>query len=356
MISSLPMKKNKVTIALIAANRPNELIKCLKSVIAQEYKEFDLIVSDDSVTLSQNDKKRIEKLAKKKGTYSHNVPPLGEIPNSNRTISAAKTEYVCLLHDDDRLEKDYLNRIIKELEKNPSIDLAYTGRVIVDHNDKSIAMHHSDNIDDIEIYKASDILDNFLYNTELQRYVIPINTPGLVFRKSIFEEIGGFSEEIDTHCDTDFLLKALYRSKSVLLINEPLYISKVWYGNSGRTSSSRRGVVWSAQKSVYINFINFAKSYRDKKITKRKDEILLALAKRSVDINGPLVWIALRYQGSLKSKYKHLISTYREISKYELTYFEKIKLALIYISTLLIPQFLWLFFLKIFLFKYNEKN
>lgn len=347
--------KNKLTIALIAANRPNELLECLKYIKNINYKDFELLISDDSADLPQGFETKVKNMFPK-AFFINNSPPLGEIKNSNFVMNKASSEYICLFHDDDRMLPEYFDVIIPVMEKNKDISFAYTGRIMVDQENNEIAKHRARRLDLVNLYDANDILNNMIYNQPMPEYRVPMNTPGMVVRKDIFDKVKGFSSKIDTHCDTDFILRALVVSNKVLYVNKPLMLSKVWYGQSGRTSSSRRGVALEAQLGVVDNFISFSKKQGNTKYEKDKINIYKNFAQRCVHSNGPITWIALRYEGSYKNKVKSLLKTTKLLFKLDSKQKYNPKLYIFLMGAILIPQNI-LKLLQISLLRfYNEKR
>ena len=121
--------------------------------------------------------------------------------------------------------------------------------------------------------------------------------------------MGGFDATITTHCDTDFLLRILAVSDKVLLVNKLLYISKIWYGSSGRTKSSETGEVFFTEKAVLDTFIDFTQKKGVTKYSRLKSKIYTAFVDRSINLNGPLSWINLRFTGSYSQKLEKYLKT-----------------------------------------------
>ena len=98
---------NKITLCLIAANRPKFLREMLDSIRHQSCMNFELIISDDSKEgLSKEEIDALPNGAR----YIWNQIPLGEAANSNQVIRMANTEYVALIHDDDKLHHQYIEK------------------------------------------------------------------------------------------------------------------------------------------------------------------------------------------------------------------------------------------------------
>lgn len=335
-----------ITICLTTANRQKLFQKALTSIYKLHTKGVAVIVGDNSKdTKSQLFVKKNYPLV----DYFRNIPQVNEIKNSNRCINKAKTEIICLLHDDDSLENDYFNPLLKLMQNDVSIDLAYTGRRMVDENDRLITKQFMENGEEYYIYKASDILDHMVLGKELGNYFVPINTPGLVFRKRVFDKMGGFDENITTHCDTDFLLRSLSVAKNVLFINKPLYVSKIWFGLSGRSKSSETGEVFFTEKNVFDNFLSFCKKMKNKRYTTLSEQIYRRFSLDAIAVNGPLIWIAFRYKGSYLQKVKHILYTAKSIIKLNKKVLILPKFYFVLLLSIIIPSSLLQYLRYVFL-------
>ncbi|MBO5031566.1 MAG: glycosyltransferase family 2 protein [Lachnospiraceae bacterium] len=87
----------KVSICIPTYNNVDEVERLLQSIDGQEYKDYEVNISDDST----NDE--IENLIRKyeKVNYIHNKKPLGHIFNWNAAIRMAKGEYIKIMFSDD---------------------------------------------------------------------------------------------------------------------------------------------------------------------------------------------------------------------------------------------------------------
>jgi GT2 family glycosyltransferase len=326
----------------------------LLSVRHLAFQDFHLIIADDS---ADNESEIITEEIFPESEYFKNVPPLREIKNSNKIISMAKTDIVCLFHDDDVFNVDYFNEIVLAMENDKEIDIAYTGRVMVNQNDEKIGKQvlsdqkEGGNI----IFYARDILDYMLFGKKILNYRVFVNTPGLVFRKRIFEEIGGFDLGIDTHCDTDFLLKALLVSRKVLFVNKALYVNKIWYGVSGRTKSSERGVVFDAQKGVLDSFIAFCEKRGNTYYPSLRKQIYSKFAFRCTRMNGPLGWISIRFKGNYFLKVTALWETTCKIVRMDPKTLFFPRFYFVFFGAVLTPKFVQNFIMKFLLKAYNRK-
>jgi glycosyltransferase involved in cell wall biosynthesis len=101
---SLP-KSPRVSVILTVNNRTNYLAEALESALSQSYKDFEIIVADDSgtaasraITASCSQPERVR--------YRPNPATFGVVRSLIGAIEAASAELIAILNDDDVWEED----------------------------------------------------------------------------------------------------------------------------------------------------------------------------------------------------------------------------------------------------------
>jgi glycosyltransferase involved in cell wall biosynthesis len=138
-----------VSIILPTFNRAKLLNRAINSVIAQSFKNWELIIVDDG-----SEDSTYEIVDK----YLNGYQIIRYMKHSNRKlplslnvgITASAGKYIAFLDSDDEYDKDYLLERIEFLDSNSNIDLIYGGVRIVgdpyvtDKNDPSKSIHLSE--------------------------------------------------------------------------------------------------------------------------------------------------------------------------------------------------------------------
>jgi glycosyltransferase involved in cell wall biosynthesis len=113
-----------VTIAIPTFNRAPLLKDCVISALAQTYRNFEVLVSDNASTdnseeiLRQFDDSRLRILRQRKN--------IGLIPNWNACLANARGEYIVVLPDDDRIAPWLLERCIGLIKEQKQIPVVIT--------------------------------------------------------------------------------------------------------------------------------------------------------------------------------------------------------------------------------------
>lgn len=181
----------KLSICIPAYNRPVWIRRALLSLLdtAPEIQnQVEVIISDDS-TIPNTQTSVNELLTTWKGawTYQANSPSLGMAANWNCCIHMASGEYVLILHDDDYLQPKAINRIVTTLCDHAEASALLFGVNVVDPNGKVIKRQASQFT---QFLTQEEALQLVLTNSSFIRF------PGMVFRKTIFKEVGYFDETI----------------------------------------------------------------------------------------------------------------------------------------------------------------
>lgn len=120
----------------IPAFKEKFLHKCIRSILVQDYENFELIIVNDAspdnldrIVNSFNDR-RIRYYKNEKNFGAENV-----VDNWNRCLSYAKGDFFVLMGDDDEMRPDYLSVFDRLIDKFPDLDVYHCRSYII--NDRS---------------------------------------------------------------------------------------------------------------------------------------------------------------------------------------------------------------------------
>lgn len=107
--------KNKVTMVIPVYNSEKFIVRCLDSVLNQTYKDVDILVINDG---SKDDSQKIiDEYAKKyKNIKAIKQENKGVAITRNEAIKMTDTEYIMFMDNDDYLDKDYIETLLKSAE------------------------------------------------------------------------------------------------------------------------------------------------------------------------------------------------------------------------------------------------
>ena len=98
------------SILIATRNRATYCINAIETILGFEYKNFELIIQDNSENLELQDYIRNRKVDNRL-VYNYTPPPFSSIDNFNAVIGLAKGEYLCLIGDDDAVHPEIFNAV-----------------------------------------------------------------------------------------------------------------------------------------------------------------------------------------------------------------------------------------------------
>lgn len=125
-----------VTIGVPAYNSAAHIRQALSSALAQRYEPLEIVVVDDASTDDTVD--IVRRFEDPRLSVVVNKSNLGLAGNHNRVIELARGEFVKILHADDLLAPDAIERQAAVLANNPRVSLVTSKRAIVDADGKRI--------------------------------------------------------------------------------------------------------------------------------------------------------------------------------------------------------------------------
>lgn len=108
----------KVSVIIPVYNSEKFIGKCIDSVLAQTFQDFELIlINDGSKDNSQKILEEYKQKEPKKITLIQQKNK-GVAKTRNESIQIAKGKYIMLIDNDDFIDKDYIETFVKEIEEH----------------------------------------------------------------------------------------------------------------------------------------------------------------------------------------------------------------------------------------------
>lgn len=123
----------------VPAYKAQFLAECIDSILAQTYKNFELIIVNDASPqdldsiVSKYDDPRIRYYKNKVGFGAEHV-----VGNWNKCLEYATGDYIICMGDDDKLLPNCLEEYVKLIEKYPGLGLYHTQTVMINEQSEII--------------------------------------------------------------------------------------------------------------------------------------------------------------------------------------------------------------------------
>ena len=211
----MPTEEPKVSICIPNYNYGRFIGDAIQSALEQTYKNFELIIVDNCST--DNSEEVIKSFSDPRIRYCKNDRNIGLIRNWNRCLSLARGEYITLLHADDKITPNSIEKRVEILDRNPTVGLVYASCIFIDSKGAVTGeIHPYDR--DYNVIRGEDEFKKLVLGNH-------ITTPTIMVRKKCYEALGSFSEEY-LYMDWEMWLR-ITLNYDVSFISEPLGYSRL---------------------------------------------------------------------------------------------------------------------------------
>ena len=162
----------------------------IRSVLDQDYSNFEIIVVDDGST---DDSRAVVAQFGNRVQYIWQENQ-GLSAARNTGIRAAQGVYIAVLDADDLYEPGFLSALVSLLDAHPEADGVYCGYQFVDERNRLLPQREARLLPDGELYAA--LLDG--------NFLVP---ESVLVRRVCYEEVGGFDHTLTALEDWDMWLR-----------------------------------------------------------------------------------------------------------------------------------------------------
>jgi len=223
--------KNKsplVSIGMPVYNGEKYIRQALDSLLAQAFKDFELIISDNASTDNTAEicKQYLEKDNRIK--YYRNEVNIGAVANFNNLIKYATATYFMWASYDDVWEPSYISELIKIMESDKSIILAFSDFDNIDENGKQIRIYPKI----LKLSSSEAIFKRLFQFIMFEESNGKANLMYGIMRLNTLREIGGFNKTLGEFAADDLFLFSMLFKGNFYIIDELLFHKRMslgWY-------------------------------------------------------------------------------------------------------------------------------
>lgn len=187
-----------VTVIVRTHQRPYILYEAIQSIANQTYRHIEIIVIEDGKATAKG---ILDKYFSHLNIIYHSTgESVGRTRAANKGLELASGEYINFLDDDDLFYADHVEVLCATLENNPGYKVGY-----------SLAFETPIKIYSEKPYKYKELYYTKVFNSKyshqelLKSNYLPIQT--VMFKRELYEELGGLDESLEVLEDWDFWLK-----------------------------------------------------------------------------------------------------------------------------------------------------
>jgi glycosyltransferase involved in cell wall biosynthesis len=202
----------RVSICLTTYKRGRVLARSIESILSQTYRDYELIISDDTSPDNTQEVCRQYAAKDERISYFRNAINLKMPGNLNAAISHARGEYIANLHDGDTYRQDLIEKWVGALDKYPSAAFVFNAVEVVDYKGNHI---HTYQHTYPPLIRGQVLLDEMLgqWNSPVWGTVM--------VRRACYRAVGPFDARFGFVSDIDMWMRLASRY-DVSYIGEPL--------------------------------------------------------------------------------------------------------------------------------------
>ncbi len=191
-----------VSIGIPTYNGARYLRESVDSVLAQTFKDFELVIIDDG----SSDETCViaEEYARKDARVSavRNSKRLGLVANFNRCIELTKGAFVCVWHQDDVMMAQNIERKVELLEANPRVGFVHSNVLMIDDQGRVLSEHWESDSRRDHVCTGWEFFSKMIEPDK--NYVC---CPSVLARRECYKNLGRFREELFFACDWELWMR-----------------------------------------------------------------------------------------------------------------------------------------------------
>jgi len=133
----------KISVVIPVYNSARYLPECLDSILAQDFRDYEILIADDGSTDGSAD--IIKSYAQKDARirWWQNPKNLGLTGNHNAVMSEARGEFIKFIHQDDKiLQPSAFAKMLEPLERDASVSLVGAASELINAQSQALAVRN----------------------------------------------------------------------------------------------------------------------------------------------------------------------------------------------------------------------
>jgi glycosyltransferase involved in cell wall biosynthesis len=260
-------------------NGSDYIARSIESVLAQTYKDFELIVCDNCST--DNTEDIVLSFDDPRIRFVRNPRNLGLVGNANRCLELAEGEYIGILHHDDMMLPDNLEQKVQLLEKYPRVGFVHSNILLIDSKGEVIAWNIW-NEDSRRDYMSNGM-------TVFQKFLAYLPLGASIFigavlaRRECYDCLGGFSTELP-HCSDSEMWMRISLFYDVACIGIPLVKYRVHQTSTSSSWGDYDSLPYLKEHYLTAKMVFARHSGRIPRAESLKKKVSRAFAERAISL------------------------------------------------------------------------
>lgn len=198
-----------LSVLLLSFNRPDLLERALKSILIQDVKNMEVIISDDcSEERFWQRIRSLESLDNRVKIY-RNEKNLGCFGNFNHSLDLVQGDWILMFNDDDVMLPGMLKKEVEFVQQNPNVGFVYTdGYAVVPNDKKALRSCFTTPV----LKAGTEALDHVVFHFN-------IFATSVLVKRECYERLGRWTDTVSADWE---MWARIARNYDIGHINEPL--------------------------------------------------------------------------------------------------------------------------------------
>jgi O-antigen biosynthesis protein len=239
-----------ISVLVPSYNYVQYITQAIDSALAQTYPNVEVVVTDNISSDATVETIRTRYAGDPRVRLFVNERNIGLVPNFNRALAHARGEFVLWLSADDWLLPTHLARLHEVFEREPSLDVVYSGAYYCNEPGRLYNVRNMPGQLSVDYVDARDELIDMLTT------VCQVCLPTALFRRGLFDELGPMDEGLRVAADWELAVRIAIAGKRFGYLNAPSMCVRL-HGDQAS------GNEYHADGSNYLEFFHVVEKFID---------------------------------------------------------------------------------------------
>lgn len=269
----------KVSVCMPVYNGSDYIAESIESVLAQTFKDFELIVCDNCST--DDTEAIVRSIDDPRIRYVRNPKNLGLVGNANRCLELANGEYIGIFHHDDVMMPDNLERKVELLDEHREVGFVHSNILLIDLKGEVV----SQNIwnEDSRHNYLEDGLKVFNRYLAYSPLGASIFIGAVLSRRDCYKRLGGFSPKLP-HCNDSEMWMRMLLFYKVACIGAPLVKYRVHPMSASSSWGEYTSNIYLKEHYLAVSMVFDQYERHIPQANSLKRHVFLSFAQRALDL------------------------------------------------------------------------
>jgi glycosyltransferase involved in cell wall biosynthesis len=235
------MNVRKITVGLPVYNGGETLAETIKSVLAQTFRQFELLISDNASTDNTHEICSFYAHKDERVRHIRHSINIGPVNNFNYLVENSDGEYFIWVASDDTWQPEFLRTLYEALSARPSAGLAFCDIGIIDHDGRSIS---SIELSQLRGKGHFSTVFSYIY---MEPFHGPCNLVYGLFRRELIKKAINLDYWRNSNYGADYGLVLFVILQSELIVNNQKLFNNRIGGISGQQDVSEHSLLVKAR-------------------------------------------------------------------------------------------------------------